>query len=58
MKNYADLGSWYPPRPITFALGDGDTSYNGLGGKVHPKGVHCTFFRLQVYERVAIDFIS
>ena len=44
VKNYADLGSWYPPRPITFALGDGDTPYNGIGGEGPPERVTLYLF--------------
>ena len=29
-----------------------------LWGKLRPKGVQCTFFRLQVYERVGISRVE
>ena len=29
-----------------------------LSGKLRPKGVQCTFFRLQVYERVGISRVE
>ena len=29
-----------------------------LSGKLHSKGVQCTFFRLQVYERVGISRVD